>query len=75
MRGARLWRRAGPPMCVDDDRSEKAAVLGGVISRIVQTERYDQALKRPKLLLKGCLRADTPPEVLLRARSMAAQIG
>jgi hypothetical protein len=71
-----LWRRAGPPMDVDEDRLNSAAVLGGWIAGLVRSAEHDNALMAPKLLSKARVMAENASaEAVFKVRAVAAQIG
>ena len=76
MGNARLWRRAGPAVDLDEDRLNSAAVLGGMIANIVGALEHDRVLMAPKLLSKARVMVENAsPEAVFKVRSVAAQIG
>lgn len=52
MDNARLWRRAGPVVDLDDDRLNSHLVLGGMLAKIARAYECCRVLMTPKPLSK-----------------------
>jgi hypothetical protein len=73
---ARFWRRAQPPLLVDEEAFERTFEVRMTANELLSVDEHDRILMAPKLLAKSrATSAKLSDEEIFKIRAISAQIG